>query len=388
MRDGVRFCAVRIVAVREREEGETRVALTPDVVATLRRAGHTVVLQVGAGAAAGFPDESYAEQDAPTAEGTPELLGSADLLVKIHPPVIEEVSALPEGAASVSLLYPGERLHVVHRLVERKVTAFALELLPRTTRAQSMDVLSSMSTLAGYRAALLGAHHSGALFPLLMTAAGTVAPATVLVIGAGVAGLQAIATAKRLGARVEAYDVRLAVQEEVESLGARFVQVPGMESAGGRGGYARELTAEERARLQEALRARVAASDVVVTTALIPGRPAPRIITTDMVKEMKEGAVIVDMAAPTGGNCELTRAGETVTEHGVTIVGPRNLPATMPRPASRMFARNLAAFVQHLAPGGELRLDLEDDILDACSVTHAGEVRHEETRKAMEEERA
>ncbi|MFQ5845148.1 MAG: Re/Si-specific NAD(P)(+) transhydrogenase subunit alpha, partial [Planctomycetota bacterium] len=377
--------AVRIATVRERRVGETRVALVPDGVQRLVRGGHVVAVEAGAGAAAGWPDAEYRERGAEVQAGAAEVAGGADVLVKVHPPEPEQVDALRAGAAVVSMLQPLQDLDLVARLRDRGVTVLALDALPRIARAQSMDVLSSMSTVAGYRAAVLAAQRSGRLFPLLMTAAGTVAPARVLVVGAGVAGLQAVATARRLGAQVEAFDTRPAVREEVESLGARFVEIELGEGGADEAGYARPLGEEGERREREALAGPLRAADGVIMTALVPGRPAPRILTAEMVGGMKRGAVIVDAAAPAGGNCERTRPGETVEHDGVTIIGPLNLPATMPEPASRMFCRNVVAFLELLLPGGELRPDLDDEILDACCITHQGSVRHEAARRALAE---
>jgi len=363
---------VKIAARRERAEQERRVALTPDGVARLARSGHEVLVEKQAGASAGFPDAEYAGAGAEVVESP----WAADLVVAVQPPAPEEGDEEGDGPREAGVLVSMGGDEAWRRfLAERRATAFALERMPRTTRAQSMDVLSSMSTVAGYRAAILGAYHSGRLFPLLMTAAGTIPPARVLVVGAGVAGLQAIATARRLGADVEAFDTRPAVKEEVLSLGARFVEL----DVGGGGqdeaGYAKELSEEAKRRERDALQKHVEGADVVITTALVPGRPAPLIVTEAMVEAMRPGSVIVDLAAPTGGNCALTEPGEVVTRRDVTISGPLNLPSEMPNPASRMFSRNVVTFLAHLAPEGELKIDLDDEIQAACCVVHGGEVR-------------
>jgi len=295
----------------------------------------------------------------------------------LHPGLeTHEADLAPEGALLIGFLAPAKSPEVIDRLAARRVTAFAMELVPRITRAQGMDALSSMSTVAGYKAALLAAGTLGKFFPLLMTAAGTIAPARVFVLGAGVAGLQVIATSRRLGAVVEAFDVRPAVREEVQSLGATFVQLELTgEAMVGTGGYARELSADHVQRERELIHQHVKSADVVVTTALVPGRKAPVLITAAMVRDMRRGAVIIDMAAETGGNCELTRPGETVEAHGVTILGPLNLPSTGAVHASQMFSRNVSTLLQHLLKDGTIRIDLADEITGAMAVTHAGEVR-------------
>jgi len=343
---------VRIAVFRETAPGETRVALVPEGAARLVALGHTVVVETGAGEAALFPDAAYAGAGAGLARDAAEAAAASDLLLKVQPPAPAEVALFRSGQSLVSLLFPAENEAVARALAERGVVAYALERVPRTTKAQSMDVLSSMSTVAGYKAALVAADALGKMFPMLMTAAGTLPPARVLVIGAGVAGLQAIATARRLGAQVEALDTRPAAREQVESLGARFVDLD-VESGETKGGYATELSEEAQERQRRGLLRLLRRFDVVIATALVPGRPAPRILTEAMVREMAPGSVIVDVAAPAGGNCELTRPGETVVAHGVTILGPRNLPAQLPAPASRMFSNNVVAFVEHLLRGEE-----------------------------------
>jgi H+-translocating NAD(P) transhydrogenase subunit alpha len=356
---------VRIGVPRELEPGERRVALVPDAVTRLG-AGFDVVVEPGAGAAASFPDEAYREAGATVSEG----VWDTDAVAKVRKPSPEEVARLRNGQVLVGFLEPLTDPAGIERLAERGVYAFAMESIPRITRAQSMDALSSQATVSGYKAVLIAADRLPRFLPMLMTAAGTVAPAKVLVLGAGVAGLQAIATAHRLGAVVAGFDVRPVVREQVESLGATFLDlgIIGEETAGG---YARELTEDEQRRQQDALEERIPEYDVAITTALIPGRAAPRLIPGSAVAKMRPGSVIVDLAAEAGGNCELTEPGEIVERDGVTIVGLTNIPSTMPFHASQLYARNVSSLLQHLAPDGELALDWDDEITaDAC-VTRA-----------------
>ena len=351
---------------REITPGERRVALVPDAIRRLGE-GFAVTVERGAGAAAGFSDEEYdAAGAALTAPG--EGQGDAEAVVRVAPPTEAELDVLRAGTLVIGFLAPLADPAGIERLESRGLVGFAMESIPRITRAQGMDALSSQSTVAGYKAVVLAADRLPRLFPLLMTAAGTVAPAKVLVVGAGVAGLQAIATARRLGAVVSAFDTRPVVQEQVESLGATFVDL-GVRGTQTAGGYAVELTPEEQTRQQRALEERIADMDVVITTALVPGRPAPRLIPAAAVARMRLGSVIVDLAAEAGGNCELTVPGEEVVREGVTIVGLTNLAATMPYHASQLYARNVAALLQHLAPGGELTLDFSDEITAGTCVT-------------------
>jgi H+-translocating NAD(P) transhydrogenase subunit alpha len=354
---------MRVGAARETAPGERRVALVPETVGKLVAAGFEVAVEPGAGEAASFPDDAYAEAGA--------TLGSpweAEAVVKVRKPDDAELARLREGQLLVGFLEPLSDPQGIARLADRGVVAFAMESVPRITRAQAMDALSSQATVGGYKAALLGAEHLPRFFPMLMTAAGTVPPAKVLVIGAGVAGLQAIATARRLGAVVTGFDVRPAVQEQIESLGANWLDL-GVAGAEAEGGYARELTPEEMQAQQQALESRIADFDVVITTAAVPGRKAPRIIPASAVRAMRPGSVIVDLAADTGGNCELTQPGEIAEREGVTLVGLTNLPATMPYHASTLYSRNVFALVSHLAPGGELGLDWSDEITSGACVT-------------------
>jgi NAD(P) transhydrogenase subunit alpha len=360
---------MRLGVPKETVPGERRVALVPEVVSRLVDAGFEVAVQRGAGAAAAFRDDAFAEAGASLVESA----FDADAVVKVQKPSADEVDALREGSLLVAFLQPLTDPDGIDRLGARGVTAFAMESIPRITRAQPMDALSSQATVSGYKAVLLAAERLPKFFPMLMTAAGTVAPAKALVLGAGVAGLQAIATARRLGAVVTGFDVRAAVKEQVESLGASFLEL-GVRAEETEGGYARELSPEEQRRQQEELEGRIADYDVVVTTALVPGRPAPRLIPAAAVRSMRPGSVIVDVAAEAGGNCELTEPGEIVEQEGVTIVGLTNLPSTMPHHASQLYARNVSALLQHLAPQGELTLDWEDEITAGACVTRKEEV--------------
>ncbi len=354
---------------KETTAGERRVALVPDVVAKLVKDGHEIIIEPGAGVAAGFPDAAY--QRAGARHGDP---WSVDLVCKVQKPQSGEVGKLRQGAALIGMLQASTNADLVRQLAERRVTAFSLELLPRITRAQPMDVLSSQATVAGYKAVLLAAETVPKFFPMLVTAAGTLTPARVLVLGAGVAGLQAIATARRLGAIVSAFDVRAAVKEQIESLGAKFLAMEEQVEAEGAGGYAKELSADQHQRELDFLTRAVKDADVVVTTAAIPGKRAPILITKGAVTGMRPGSVIVDLAAETGGNCELTEVGKTIEQHGVTILGPANLAATLPLHASQMYARNVASFFNHVVKEGTLRLDFADAITTATCVSHDGKV--------------
>jgi NAD(P) transhydrogenase subunit alpha len=371
---------VTIGVLKETVRGENRVAVVPEVATRLAAQGARVLIERGAGTAARFPDTQF--KDATFADGADAVLAAADLLFTVQPPDVATVAKLKPGAVVAGFLAPHNQAPLVRALKERKVTSFAMELVPRISRAQSMDALSSQAAVAGYKAVLIGSAALDKFFPMLTTAAGTIRPATVLVIGAGVAGLQAIATARRLGAVVEAYDVRSATREQVRSLGAKFVET-GV-TAEGKGGYARELTPEEKAKQQEVLDARIAAADCVISTAGVPGRPAPRIISRAAVERMKPGAVIVDLLAEGGGNCELTRAGETVEHDGVRIIGPVNLPASVAYHASDMYARNLLNFIKPALKDGALAIDWSDEVFAAACVTHGGEIRHEPTRILVE----
>ncbi len=372
--------SITIAVPKETANGERRVAIVPSVLKLMDKLGVAVRMQHGAGEAAGFTDDLY--EGVTWADSTEELYKGADIVLRVQPPSVEEAGKLPESSLLMSFLTPYEGDKRIQNLQKRKVTSFALELVPRITRAQSIDALSSQANIAGYKCALLAASLSPKLFPMLTTAAGTVRPARVVVVGAGVAGLQAIATAKRLGAIVEAYDVRSATKEQVESLGGKFIDT-GV-SADGEGGYARELTEEEKAQQAEVLAKHIAEADAVVTTAAIPGRAAPKIIDKATVERMKAGAVIVDMAAETGGNCELTEAGKEVQHKGVTIAGPKNIPSMAATHASEMYARNLHNLLALLIKDGEIQLDWEDQVVADSCLTHDGEIRHAPTRERME----
>ena len=360
---------ITVAALRETAAGERRVAITPETAKKLSAKGVRVLLEHGAGASAGFPDASYVDGEFGDAA---QVLAQADVLACVLPPDDATIAHLRKGSVLIGQLRPYGAAARIAAMGERGITAFALELLPRTTRAQAMDVLSSQAAVAGYRAMLIAAEAAPKFFPMLTTAAGTIRPSRVLVIGAGVAGLQAIATARRLGAQIEGYDVRPETREQVESLGAKFVQL-GV-SAAGSGGYARELSGEERAAQQQALAEHVKSVDVIVTTAAVPGRPSPKILTAAMVEGMKPGALIVDLAAEGGGNCELTRPGERVELHGVTILGPLNLPAGAPLHASEMYARNVFNFTELLLRDGLLSPDFDDELVGKSCVVRAGEV--------------
>ena len=359
---------MRIGVPKETASGERRVALVPELVTKLTESGIGVVVEAGAGEAASFTDEAFREAGAEL--GDP---WAAEVVAKVRKPSDEELGRLREGQVLIGFLQPLTDQEGIGRLASRGVTAFAMESIPRITRAQPMDALSSQATVSGYKAAVLAADRLPKFLPMLMTAAGTVTPAKVLVIGAGVAGLQAIATARRLGAVVSGFDVRPVVKEQVESLGAKFLEL-GVVGEETEGGYARELSEEEQRRQQEELEARIGDFDVVITTALIPGRPAPRLIPRSAIESMRPGSVIVDLAAEAGGNAELTQPDEEVSHDGVTILGPTNLPSSMPYHASQLYARNVSALVQHLAPEGELKLDFEDEITAGACVTRKEEV--------------
>ncbi|HKT74669.1 MAG TPA: NAD(P) transhydrogenase subunit alpha [Steroidobacteraceae bacterium] len=371
---------VTIGALRESSPQETRVSLVPEVADKFAQSGARLLIERGAGQRAQFPDSTY--KSVTWADSAASVLEQADILLTVQPLSVEQIGRLKSGAVVIGYMQPHARHAEVAALKSRGITSFAMELVPRISRAQSMDALSSQAAIAGYKAVLIAASHLQKFLPMLTTAAGTIRPAQMLIIGAGVAGLQAIATARRLGAVVEAYDVRSATREQVKSLGAKFVDT-GV-SAEGSGGYARELTAEEKAKQQEVLDSRIAAVDSVVTTASVPGRPAPKIISRAVVERMRPGSVIVDIAAEQGGNCELTRPGEIVEHNGVKIVGAVNLPAELAYNASEMYARNLLNFLKPAVNQGELNIDWNDEVFAQSCLTHAGQIKHEATRKALE----
>jgi len=360
---------------KESAAGERRVALVPEVVRKLTAQGHEVVVERGAGAAAMIPDAGFEEAGATLAEEPGAVYGT-DVVVKVAPPSPEEIARLRKGGVVIGFLAPLTNAAGVRALAAAGVTSFAMEAVPRISRAQSMDALSSQANISGYRAALIGAQELGRFYPMLMTAAGTIRPATVLVLGAGVAGLQAIATARRLGAVLQGFDVRAAVKEQVESLGAHFLEFDLGGDLEGAGGYAKELTAEQQARQQELMAEAIGKVDVVITTALVPGRRAPILVTEAAVKMMKPGSVIVDLAGEAGGNCELSEPGKTVIRHDVKIAAPLNVPSTMAEHASQLYARNVQALLELMIDEGQLKLDFEDEIIAGACVTRDGEIVH------------
>jgi NAD(P) transhydrogenase subunit alpha len=376
---------MRITAPTETEPGETRVALVPRSATQLVATSATVAIQAGAGAAAGITDAAYREVGADVVADRKALLAGADIVVVVRRPDAGFVAEMKRGSVLVGVLDPAGDPSVVRALIDQGVTAFRLEAMPRISRAQDMDVLSSMATLAGYHAAVMAAFRLPRIFPLMMTAAGTITPARALILGAGVAGLQAIATCRRLGAVVEAFDVRPAVRDQVESLGARFVET-GVESESQQdtGGYALELEADAQARQREVLAEHVKESDVVISTAQIPNRKAPILITADMVASMRTGSVIVDLAAPGGGNCELTKPGEDVDANGVLILGPMNLPAAIPGQASQLYSHNATRFLMQILKDGELHLDFDDVVISQTCITHDGKPMGEQIEALLQ----
>ncbi|HIF56438.1 MAG: Re/Si-specific NAD(P)(+) transhydrogenase subunit alpha [bacterium] len=375
---------MRVAVLKETRSAENRVALVPLGVKNLVQRGLTVTVQTGAGETSGVSDLMYREAGAEIAASAQEALEDAKLILVVNPPSSNELAHLSEGSILVGFLDPLSDPDLVNRLIELKVTGISMELVPRITRAQSMDALSSQATVAGYKAVLLAANHLPKFLPMFTTAAGTIRPAKALILGAGVAGLQAIATARRLGAVVEAFDVRPAVKEQVESLGASFLESEEEVTAEGEGGYAKELTEDQHNKELELIGDALIDTDIVITTAQIPGREAPVLITEDMVKTMKYGSVIVDLAAESGGNCELSKAGETVLAHGVQILGPSNLPTSIPVHSSQMYSKNIVTLIsEFLGDDGQLQLDFENDVVGPSTVTHGGEVRNERVQSAM-----
>jgi H+-translocating NAD(P) transhydrogenase subunit alpha len=370
---------VTIGALREGTPLETRVSVVPEVAGKLMQSGARILIEHGAGTRAQFPDSAY--KDVSWADSADAVLSQSDVVLTVQPLSVDQIHRLKPGAVVIGFMQPYSRHAEVKALQDAGATSFAVELIPRISRAQSMDALSSQAAIAGYKAVLIAADHLPKFMPMLTTAAGTIRPSQVLIIGAGVAGLQAIATARRLGAVVEAYDVRSATKEQVKSLGAKFVET-GV-SAEGAGGYARELTDEEKRKQQEVLDSRIAAADAVVTTASVPGRPAPKIISRAAVERMRPGSVVVDIAAEQGGNCELTRMGEIVEHQGVKVIGPINLPGDLAYNASEMYARNLLNFLKPALDKGELKIDWNDEVFAQSCLTHGGQIKHEATRKAV-----
>jgi NAD(P) transhydrogenase subunit alpha len=375
---------MKIGVPTETLEGERRVALVPESCKKLIGKGVAISIQSGAGQGSFLSDDAYRDVGVTIESDLGSLLGSADFVLQVQPPTVDQVGHMREGAMLLTTLTPTRNLDVVRKLAEKKISAFATDAIPRTTRAQSMDTLSSMANIAGYKAVLIAADHLPKYFPMFMTAAGTIFSAKVFVIGAGVAGLQAIATARRLGATVVATDTRREVAEQIHSLGAKFVGVESEEDAATTSGYAKELSQDFYKKQAELIAQQCAANDVVITTALIGGVKAPKLITGDMVKDMPPGSVIVDLAATGGGNCELTEPGRTVVKHDVTICAPLNLPSDMPLHGSTLYSRNLTTFILEFWKDDKFNLDLEDEIIAGALITHEGEVRHEPTKKALE----
>ncbi|MET0385087.1 MAG: Re/Si-specific NAD(P)(+) transhydrogenase subunit alpha [Polyangiales bacterium] len=384
--------AAQVFVAKECASGESRVAATPETIKRYIKDGLAVTVEAGAGVSAHIPDTLYEEAGAHLArdvEAVKAAWREADLVLKVQPPQQNdalgdhEAKLFKPGAILITHVWPHKQLQAVKALAEQKVSTLAMDLVPRISRAQVMDSLSSQANIAGYKAVLLAASRLGKYFPLLMTAAGTIHPSKVVIMGAGVAGLQAIATARRLGALVEVSDIRPAVKEQVESLGAKFIDLPMQESGEGQGGYAKEVSADFLAKQQEVLKQRISQADVVITTAQVPGRPAPRLVTADMVQAMKPGSIIVDIAADSGGNCELTENNREVEKFGVLIMGYSNLPNSMPHDASNLYARNIQALVKLLNDKGTLKLNLEDEIITGALLTTDGAVRHAPTAEAL-----
>lgn len=375
---------MKVAVLKETRSAENRVALVPLGVKNLVKRGLTVTVQAGAGETSGVSDLMYREAGAEIAASAQETLEDAKLILVVNPPSSNELAHLSEGSILVGFLDPLSDPDLVSRLIDLKVTGISMELVPRITRAQSMDALSSQATVAGYKAVLLAANHLPKFLPMFTTAAGTIRPAKALILGAGVAGLQAIATARRLGAVVEAFDVRPAVKEQVESLGASFLESEEEVTAEGEGGYAKELTEDQHNKELELIGSALIDTDIVITTAQIPGRKAPILITEGMVKTMKYGSVIVDLAAESGGNCELSEADETVLAHGVQILGPSNLPASIPVHSSQMYSKNIVTLIsEFLGDDGQLQLDFENDVVGPSTVTHGGEIQNERVKSVM-----
>jgi H+-translocating NAD(P) transhydrogenase subunit alpha len=379
---------MKIAIIKENGSGEQRVALIPDLVSRLVKQGLEIWLEAGAGAKSFWSDEAYVAVGAQILTTTANLWSQADVVVKVGVPTTAEVSQMRSGATLISFLNPLGNPELVAHLAQQGVTALAMELIPRSSRAQSLDALSSQASIAGYKAVLLAAAALPKYFPMLTTAAGTIAPAKVFIIGAGVAGLQAIATARRLGAIVEAFDVRPAVKEEVQSLGAKFVEVPLDEDTVGDNGYAKEISQSAQAKTQQTIAQHVKTADVVITTAQVPGKAAPLLITAEMVSQMRPGAVIIDLAAEQGGNCAYTEPGKSIDRHQVTIIGTLNLPASVPVHASQLYAKNITNLLQYLIKDGEIQLDFADDIVSSTCVTHAGKICNQRIQDFVTEQKS
>ena len=374
---------MKITISKESLKGETRVAMTPDAVKRLVSQEIQIAIESGAGDKSYYPDSAFASAGAQVAESSKELYQDASIVLRVHPPEKQEISSLPENAVLISFLNILRTPELAKELAAQKVTSFAMEMVPRISRAQSMDALSSQASAAGYKAVIVAAKAAKKFFPMLTTAAGTIAPAKVFIIGAGVAGLQAIATAKRLGAVVEAFDIRAAAKGEVESLGAKFVQAQLEEDTEAEGGYAKEVSNQGKEKIQETIHQHVAAADVVITTAQVPGKKAPLLVTREMIQDMKPGSVVVDMAVEQGGNCDLSESGKEIDFNGVTIIGPENLPADMAMHTSQMYARNLTALLKLLIKENSINLDFEDEIIKGCCITHAGEIVHPRVKELL-----
>ncbi len=378
---------MKIAVAKENELGELRVAQVPDTVARLVKQGFEVWVEAGAGVGAGYDDAAYEAAGATIISDSALLWQDADILLKVNPPSKQDgysaIDWLKPGATLISFLNPLGEPTVIQQLAQKQVTAFSMELIPRSTRAQSMDALSSQANIAGYKSVLLAAASLPRIFPMMTTAAGTIPPAKVLVLGAGVAGLQAIATARRLGAVVEAFDIRPTVREEVQSVGAKFIEINLEEDTTAEGGYAKQVSGDTQERIRQGLAEYIKKADVVITTAQVPGKTAPLLITQETVAEMKQGSVIVDLAAESGGNCACSEAGKDVNYQGVTIISPTNLPSSVPVNTSQMYAKNLLNLVKYLAKDGELQLDFDDDITSSACVTYGGEIRNERVKEKL-----
>ncbi|MEZ4904390.1 MAG: Re/Si-specific NAD(P)(+) transhydrogenase subunit alpha [Spirosomataceae bacterium] len=375
---------MKIAILKETKAYERRVSITPEVVKSLLKAGFSCSIESGAGEKSSLLDKDYENAGAQIVPNKQTLLANANVVLKVNPPTLDEVAAMQEGAISISFLYAYTQSDLVKALCQKKIAAFSMDAVPRTTKAQSMDALSSQANLAGYKAVLLGANALGKIFPLMMTAAGTIKPAKVLIFGAGVAGLQAIATAKRLGAVVEVTDVRPETKEQVESLGGKFLSVEGMEANKSEGGYAKEVSAEFLEKQQALIKQRIKDADLVITTALVMGKKAPILVTEEMVASMKTGSVIVDMAVESGGNCALSEANQTVVKNGVTIIGESNLPALLATNASDLYAKNISTLLLHLATKEGFKWEMEEEITKGSLITYGGELVHGFTKSILE----
>ncbi|MFZ1457751.1 MAG: Re/Si-specific NAD(P)(+) transhydrogenase subunit alpha [Saprospiraceae bacterium] len=374
---------MKIVVIKEIREGEKRVALTPDGVKSLTKAGYECHIESGAGDGSFISDDQYRNAGAHISTSKEDLLSAGDVFIKVNPPFADEIAKMKEGSVLISFMYAFSNAELVQALMKRKVSAFSMDAVPRTTKAQRMDALSSQASLGGYKAVMMGANALGKIFPLMMTAAGTITPSRVLIFGAGVAGLQALATAKRLGAVVEVTDIRPGTKEEVESLGGRFLQVEGDDSVKVEGGYVKEVSEEYLRKQKEMINKHVADADLVITTAAVQGKKSPVLVTKEMVETMKMGSVIVDLAAESGGNCALTEAGKTIHHHGVTIIGERNLPGMLSQNASEMYSRNTTALLTYLATKDGFKWEMDEEITKGSLITHQGQVVHETTKNIL-----